>query len=106
MIYDNNEFVELTNLSSVNQKMRYVKFSVSANNKVSGIKVYGYPVKYDNLSADATIVDQSGSMANAIDKSNYTTIWNAGVNGTLVLDLDSVAEIYQTAIMFSATSNL
>ena len=104
---DNVSFDEVSNLQSINTKTRYVKFIVGKNNKISNIAINGYPVKYDNLAVSATIIDESGSMANAIDKSNYSTRWNAGENTvahTMVLDLQEEAEIYETAIKFNKTS--
>ena len=104
---DDVSFDEISNLQSINSKIRYVKFAITKGNKVSNIEINGYPVKYDNLAVSATIVDESGSMAYAIDKSNYATSWSAGDNTsahTIVLDLNEEAEIYETAIKFNKTS--
>ena len=105
---DNVSFAGVNNLSSINSKTRFIKFEASKNNKINSIVINGYPVKYDNLAVTANIIDGGGSMANAIDKSNYSTSWNAGESSTqhvLILDLNEEAEIYQTAIKFNKTSS-
>ena len=104
---DGVNYTPVIDLTNVNQKAHFVKCEVTKDNKVYDVTVNGYPVKYENLAVNATIVNNAGSMSSAIDKSNYMTSWNAGSNTQahiLILDLHEVKDIYQTAIMFSKTT--
>ncbi|MGI6713830.1 MAG: discoidin domain-containing protein [Bacilli bacterium] len=105
---NNIDFEEITNLTNLELKTRYIKFVTEANNKINNIQVNGYPVHYQDLAVDSLVLNNAGSMRNAIDKSNYQTIWNAGSSQEthiLTLDLLSECEIYQTALMFSEISS-
>ncbi len=103
---DNASFTPINNLSSINRIAKYVKLSIPKDTQVKELAINGYPVKYINLAANATVDETQKA---AVDKSNYSTIWNGGSTeseATLLLDFGSEHEIYETAIMFKGVGKV
>lgn len=79
-------------------KGRYIKFTLPAYEKISNIEVIGHAVRYVDLGLEAT----SFGLENALDQSNYTTIWNPSINSSgksiNEITLRNLSEVYVIAI--------